>query len=128
MTDFVSVRVFPTRDFVNPALVQSIHVGESETRRGVFVSYGFAGGAVKVQYDTEEQALASVEAFRIAATRQREAADPAENWCEAKLQNGKRCSMDAVKDGLCKRHWREAEGENMTQRRDGAWGKIRHVR
>ena len=32
--------------------------------------------------------------------------DPATDWCSAELDKGGRCTMDAVKDGLCKRHWR----------------------
>lgn len=32
--------------------------------------------------------------------------DPALDWCAAETEKGARCTMDAVRDGLCKRHWR----------------------
>ena len=34
--------------------------------------------------------------------------DPAENWCRGELKDGGRCTLDAERDGLCKRHWRQA--------------------
>ena len=34
--------------------------------------------------------------------------DPADDWCIGTDSKGKRCLNDALKDGYCKRHWREA--------------------
>lgn len=47
--------------------------------------------------------------------------DPANDWCSAALKDGRRCVNDAVKDGLCKRHWRERESEHLEQGSDGTW-------
>ena len=34
--------------------------------------------------------------------------DPADDWCIGQDSKGNRCLNDAVRDGYCKRHWREA--------------------
>ena len=34
--------------------------------------------------------------------------DPADGWCVGRTKEGRRCLMDAARDGLCKRHWRDA--------------------
>ena len=39
--------------------------------------------------------------------------DPEDNWCLAKAKDGSRCLLDSVKDGLCKRHWREAAAKGL---------------
>ena len=33
-------------------------------------------------------------------------ADPEIDWCAGRTENGERCQRDAVRDGLCKQHWR----------------------
>ena len=41
-------------------------------------------------------------------------AHPSENWCEGinlTKREGERCLRDAVADGLCKHHWRYANGK-----------------
>ena len=39
--------------------------------------------------------------------------DPADGWCLGKDKTGKRCLLDSVRDGLCKKHWREAAAQGL---------------
>jgi len=41
--------------------------------------------------------------------------DPADDWCIGTDSKGKRCLNDAVRDGYCKRHWREEEQNGKTR-------------
>ena len=65
-------------------------------------------------------ALEEVNEARAAARLQ----DPAENWCGALKRNGShfgaRCSYDAVRDRLCKTHWREENGGKKVRWPKGA--------
>lgn len=40
--------------------------------------------------------------------------DPAADQCSARTKNGSRCTLNAVKDGLCKTHWRQREANGGT--------------
>ncbi|MCY4394794.1 MAG: hypothetical protein OXC10_06640 [Rhodospirillaceae bacterium] len=62
--------------------------------------------------DTLERIAVALEA--IAESMNKEAADPAENWCTATTQEGRRCVGLAAKDGLCRTHWRLARTRPMT--------------
>lgn len=37
--------------------------------------------------------------------------NPVEDWCSARTQKGTRCLNDAHQDGLCVKHWREANND-----------------
>ena len=39
--------------------------------------------------------------------------NPEDGWCLDKTISGDRCALDAVRDGLCKRHWRYAKAKGL---------------
>ena len=39
--------------------------------------------------------------------------DPEDDWCLGKAKDGTRCLLDSTRDGLCKRHWREATAQGL---------------
>ena len=59
------------------------------------------------QFDTDRAGFVTV----LLRARSEEP-DPADDWCMGTDSKGKRCLNDAIKDGYCKRHWREASKVN----------------
>ena len=55
----------------------------------------------------------AVQAAKAAAARaaEKQDRDPSADWCSALANSGRRCTRDAVEDGLCSQHWRAASGD-----------------
>ena len=44
--------------------------------------------------------------------------DPSLDWCTATTEKDVRCLLDAMKDGLCKTHWRQRERQRPQPQRN----------
>ena len=62
------------------------------------------------QFDTDRSGFVSV---LLRARSEETEPDPEDDWCLGKAKDGTRCLLDSTRDGLCKRHWRDAAAKGL---------------